>query len=129
MQSDEIAPAVRELINRHIRSMDHVEAVLQLADAPGETHAAESVASRHRWAHNVAHQVLRDLTDSGIATPVDGGYRLATEAVDAAALTSLNKLYHRHPVSLVRAIYAAPTPIKPLIRPPRKDDDPSPDEA
>lgn len=122
MHSDEIAPAVRELINRHIRSMDHAEAVLHLADAPGQTHEAEQVAERHRWARGIAARVLADLADSGIATAVAGGYRLATDAPDAAAIANLSELYHRHPVKLVRAIYAAPVPVKPLFRPARPDD-------
>ena len=77
MHSEEIAPEVRELINRHIRSMDHAEAVLHLAGAPTQAHEAETVAARHRWARGIAARVLAELADSGIATAIDGGYRLA----------------------------------------------------
>lgn len=122
MHSDEIAPAVRELINRHIRSMDHAEAVLHLADAPGQAHEAETVAERHRWARGIAARVLAELADTGIATAVPGGYRLASDGTDSAAIANLSELYHRHPVTLVRAIYAAPMPVKPLFRPERSDD-------
>jgi hypothetical protein len=121
MHNDEIAPAVRELINRHIRSMDHAEAVLHLADAPGQAHEAETVAARHRWARGIAARVLAELAESGIATAVEGGYRLAADVAEGT-ISSLNDLYHRHPVTLVRAIYAAPVPIKSLSRPGRSDD-------
>lgn len=115
-------PAVRELINRHIRSMDHAEAVLHLSQAPGQTHNADAVAARHRWARATAAQVLDELTESGLATASGGGYRLA-DAADSATLARLDELYHRHPVILVRAIYAAPVPLRPLIRPSRADAD------
>jgi len=126
MQSDDIAPAVRELINRHIRSIDHAEAVLHLANAPNRAHDAETVAARHRWARGTAAQVLDDLAESGLATPTDGGYRLAPDAAGANALAGLDDLYHKHPVTLVRAIYAAPVRVKPLIRRARSDDDSAP---
>jgi hypothetical protein len=125
MQSDDIAPAVRELINRHIRSMDHAEAALHLANAPTRSHEAETMAARHRWANGIAAQVLGDLADSGLATPADGGYRLSADASDANALAGLLELYHKHPVTLVRAIYAAPVAVKPLIRPARPEDNPA----
>jgi len=121
MHSDDIQPAVRELINRHIRSMDHAEVALQLSKAPDQMHDADAVATRHRWAHETAVQVLNELTESGLAAVSGGRYRLATDAADSATLAHFAELYHRHPVTLVRAIYAAPLPVRPLIRPPRRD--------
>lgn len=125
MQSDDIAPAVRSLINRHIRSMDHAEAVLHLAAAPSDAHDAAAVAARYRWGRGIAKQVLGDLTESGIATLMDGAYRLAPDSADPTALAGLRDLYHRQPVTLVRAIYAAPSPFRPLTRPASPRDDTS----
>jgi hypothetical protein len=105
--------------------MDHAEAAIQLAGAPDRAHDPEAVAARHRWTRTIAQQVLRDLGESGLATRTDGGYRFATDAADAPALPELLNLYHRHPVTLVRAIYAAPVPVKPLIRPVAPDNDSS----
>ncbi|HEY4129105.1 MAG TPA: hypothetical protein VGM50_00700 [Gemmatimonadaceae bacterium] len=124
MHSETIPPTVRELINRHIRSIDHAEAVLHLFSAPHETHDVDAIARRYAWARGTAAQVLADLAKSGIAAPVDAGYRLAINATDSATLTALADLYHRHPVTLVRAIYAAPFPMAPLIRDDRPGEDP-----
>jgi len=124
MHSDDIAPTVRQLIHRHARSMDHVEAALHLAQAPGDIHLAEAIAARYHWARGIAAQVLADLTETGLALPVDGGYRLAADAVDAADLAVLADLYHRQPVTLARTIYSAPVPFKPLIRLAPRDGDP-----
>lgn len=119
MQSEEIAPGVRELINRHLRSMDHAEALLHLVAAPHDVHRVDAIATRHRWARGVAAQVLSDLADTGIAVRSDAGFRLAGDATDESALAHLFDLYHKHPVTLVRAIYAAPIRVQPLVRPTR----------
>src|SRR5690349_20858128 len=125
MRSDEMAPAVRELIHRHLRSMDHAEATLHLAESPDGAHQPNTVAGHHRWTEAVAAQVLDDLAESGLVVRDERGYRLAPGACDAAVMTALFELYHRQPVTLVRAIYAAPMPIKPFIRPALADDEAS----
>lgn len=124
MHNDEIAPTVRELIHRHARSMDHVEAALHLADAPNATHEADVIAARYRWGRGIAARVLADLVDSGFAFRDATGYRLAADAVDPSDLAGLADLYHRQPVTLARTIYSAPTPLKPLIRLTPRDGDP-----
>jgi hypothetical protein len=126
MQSEELAPGVRDLINRHLRSMDHAEALLHLVDAPNDAHRLDAVATRHRWARAVAAQVLADLVDTGIAIQSNDGFRLATGAVDGSCLARLSELYHMHPVALVRAIYAAPFRVQPLVRPTRANSDTPP---
>ena len=121
MHSDDIAPDVRELINRHLRSMDHAEALLHLVDAPRDAHGLDAIAFSHRWTRGVAAQVMSDLVDTGIALQSDAGFTLASDATDGQSIARLAELYHRHPVKLVRAIYAAPFPIRPLIRPTHPD--------
>jgi hypothetical protein len=117
MPTDEISQAARTLINRHIRSIDHAEAALHLASEPNQTHGADEVAARYRWSREIASRVLADLTDTGFATAIDGRFQFAPSVADAGALADLRMLYHRHPVTLVSAIYAASVPMKPLIRP------------
>jgi hypothetical protein len=116
MSPDEIALPVRALINRHIRSMDHAEVVLYLARHPDQPPDADEVAAQHRWAPGIAAQVLSDLTETGLATGTDGRFQLSSTAVEPGALEGLAALYHRHPVTLVRAVFASPVPMKPLVR-------------
>jgi hypothetical protein len=120
--TEEISPAARELINRHLRSMDHAEAALFLADEPDRAHRPESVADRHRWSGGLARRVLADLTETGLTTAEHGAYRLDQTAASSAAMAELAELYHKRPVALVRAIYAAPVRVKPLLRPTLEDD-------
>jgi predicted RNase H-related nuclease YkuK (DUF458 family) len=122
MTTDEISTATRELINRHMRSMDHAEAALYLANAPDQAHQPETVAVDHRWSRGIAKQVLADLTETGLATAAGGAYRIEPSAYTAAALAELIELYNKRPVALVRAIYAAPVRMRPLLRPTRDDE-------
>lgn len=123
MTHDEIPHAARELINRHLRSMDHAEAALYLAAAADEAHRAELVAAEHRWSHAIANQVLADLTDSGLAVMDNGTYRIDMSDGARAGLAELAELYHKRPVALVRAIYAAPVRVKPFLRAVTEDGD------
>jgi hypothetical protein len=122
MTHEEISAAVRELINRHVRSMDHAEAALYLAKAPDRAHRAESVAADHRWSGTIAQQVLTDLTETGLTTAAHGAYRIDLGPGTAAALAELADLYHKRPVALVRAMYGAPVRVKPLLRPALEDE-------
>jgi hypothetical protein len=123
MENDDVALAVRQLIHRHIRSMDHAEAALYLASAPGGARDVETVAAQHRWASRLAARVLNDLVETGLVVSKDGEYRLASDSADAAELSGLSELYHRQPVTLARTIYSAPVPLKTRTRPPRLEDD------
>jgi len=124
MPSNDLTPTVLQLIHRHARSMDHVEAVLHLAETPADCHQAEAIAARYHWARGIAAQVLADLAETGLALRVDDGYRLAADVIDPADLAVLADLYHRQPVTLARTIYSAPVPLKPLIRLAPRDADP-----
>ena len=117
MSHDEISSAARGLINRHIRSIDHAEAALHLAEVADRAHAPPDLAALYRWSDGLAEQVLRDLVESGFAIAVDGGYKVADDVIGSDGLAELGTLYHKQPVTLVRAIYSAPLPMKPLIRP------------
>lgn len=124
MQNDDVALPVRQLIHRHVRSMDHAEAVLFLAASPGEPRHLDAVAASHRWPSHLAAQVLDDLVESGMAAADDAGcYRLLPEAIDAEVLAGLSELYHRQPVTLARTIYSAPMPLRAHGRSARLDDD------
>lgn len=116
MPSDEIPIAVRALIHKHIRSIDHAEAALELAEHPRRGHTIGTLAGRFRWTGDLTERVLDDLVASGLAVADDDGYRFAAQSADAALIGDLSSLYHKHPVTLVRTIYSAPLPVMPLVR-------------
>ncbi|MEO6879116.1 MAG: hypothetical protein ABI205_11595, partial [Gemmatimonadaceae bacterium] len=49
---------------------------------------------------------------AGLATGTDQGYRYKGGSADREALEALSLMYETRPVTLVRAIYARPTPVK-----------------
>lgn len=118
MHSDDISAPVRGLIHKHLRSIDHAEVVLELAEHPERTHSIATLATRFHWTVEVTERVVRDLVESGLVAAQADGYRFVAQNGDAALIAELSSLYHRQPVTLVRAIYSAPLPVAPLVRRP-----------
>ncbi len=83
---DAITPAARELIQRHLRSLDHVEAALYLASAPHQPRAADEVAAQRRWSSAIAIQILTDLTETGLVAADDERFTLAAAIRDGSRL-------------------------------------------
>jgi hypothetical protein len=106
---DELPVEVRDLIVRHLASMEHVDALLVLhRDAERRWTVAELTAELHATQASVA-RTLRDLASSGLVgdagntfqyAPASPALRHATELLLAA--------YNARPVTLVRAIYDRP---------------------
>lgn len=113
MGTDEISSAVRELIDRHLPSMDHVQVLLHLHHQRDGGHA-EDVARAVELQGAVVAGALRDLASSGLLEQESetGRYRLRpTGPADTLALEELDALYHKRPVTLVRALYDRPATV------------------
>jgi hypothetical protein len=104
---------VRALVQNHLASMLHLEALLRLAGAPAESLPAEAVARAIGAPADAAARVLRDLHASSlVAEESEGGstrYRFApgNESLRRAA-ESLADMYLRFPVQVIRAVYERP---------------------
>ena len=114
--ADNVLPAeVRQLIAQHLATMEQVDVLLLLARSPEQWRSGEEIRTALRIDENgVAARTFEELRAAGLIE-VDGShpvrYRYApTNAQDRAAVELLALAYNERPVTLVRAIYARPTP-------------------
>jgi hypothetical protein len=114
--ADNALPAeVRQLIARHLATMEQVDVLLLLVRAGGEWRTADEIRSELRLdAKGVAARTFDELCAARLIED-DGGnpvrYRYApADPRDRAAVDLLALAYNERPVTLVRAIYARPTP-------------------
>ena len=114
--ADNALPAeVRQLIARHLATMEQVDVLLLLARSPEEWRSGEEIRTALRIDESgVAARTFDELCAAGLIE-ADGGhpvrYRYApSSARDSSAVELLALAYNERPVTLVRAIYARPTP-------------------
>lgn len=115
MADNALPVEVRQLIARHLATMEQVDVLLLLARAGGQWRTAEEIRSELRLDEKgVTARTFDELRVAGLIEQ-DGGvpvrYRYApSDARDRAAVELLALAYNERPVTLVRAIYARPTP-------------------
>lgn len=118
MTSPELPYEVRALLQRALPSMVHVEALLLLSKVPSESRQPHAVAAKIGTTADIAAAALADLVTSRLAEIAPGSappeYRLAaTDAATVHAIASLQEMYDRRPVTLVKAVYdRPPAPLK-----------------
>jgi DNA-binding IscR family transcriptional regulator len=113
MADSRLPDEVRALVQNHLASMPHLEALLLLSGSPGESLAVEAVAGQIGVSPDAAAKVLRDLHASLLVAEEGAGgrvrYRFAPgdESLRRAA-ESLSDMYARFPVQVIRAVYERP---------------------
>lgn len=104
---------VRDLLARHLATMEHVEVLLALAgDEARSWSAVEIAAGTHTSAESVTAR-LEELVVAGFAVraPSAGGdsYRYSPRTAPVRnAVSSLEEMYRTKPVTLIKAIYERP---------------------
>jgi hypothetical protein len=111
MTLDDFPSGARDLIQRALASMDHVETLLLLYGQPARDFTVRQVAERVRLTESVAAQVLERLTAADLATCTDSGFRFRSSLAHNDAVEQLAREYHARPVTLVQAIYSRTTPV------------------
>jgi len=111
---------VRALVQSHVPSMVHLDALLWLSGSPDASPTADAVAAAIGVEPEAAARALRELAASGLAAgEEDGGetrFRFAPrgESLRHAAGT-LAEMYRRFPVQVIRAVYERPpSPVQQL---------------
>ena len=107
---------VRDLLARHLATMEHVEVLLALAGDDTRTWSAGEVAGvTHTPVASVTAR-LDELVAGGFVTtaPSAGGgahgYRYSPKTAEMqSAVSSLEEMYRTKPVTLIKAIYERPT--------------------
>jgi hypothetical protein len=108
----EISRELRELIDRHLRSVDEVEVLLCLYHSTGEGLTPQRTAAACNKSLEDVTEDLRDLTDSGFLVydrfEDTYSYSVHNQAVNDV-VDQLAHLYNERPVSLIHAIYERPS--------------------
>jgi len=108
---------VRQLIARHVPTMEHVEVLLLLARAPEQWRTVEEIRGELRLpptalpARTVAALEVSGLVESDARTPVAYRYAPSTAAL-RRAVELLAIAYNERPVTLVRLIYERPSAVQ-----------------
>ena len=113
MTQPELPYEVRALLLRALPSMVHVEALLLLSKSPSESFQPHAVADRIGATPDTTAAALADLVTAKLAEQRPGSapaeFRLAaTDVSTANAVASLQEMYDRRPVTLVKAVYDRP---------------------
>ena len=113
MSQGELPYEVRALLQRALPSMVHVETVLLLAKSPSESFRPEAVAPRIGTTTEAVATALGDLVTAKLAeqTPETSPPEFRFAATDVSmvnAVATLQEMYDRRPVTLVKAVYDRP---------------------
>lgn len=110
---DPLPQDVRDLLGRHLATMEHVEVLLALAGDEARSWNADEVAAvTHTPVASVTAR-LEELVAGGFASPStsDGTrtYRYSPGTAEMrSAVRSLEEMYRTKPVTLIKAIYERP---------------------
>ena len=114
MAETRLPDEVRALVQNHLASMAHLDALLLLAASPESSMPAPAVATRINVEPEVAARALRDLVGASLVAEEQLGaapvYRFAPgdDELRRAAET-LADMYRRFPVQIIRAVYERPS--------------------
>ena len=112
-QAAELPYEVRALLQRALPSMVHVEALLLIAKAPSESFRPDAIAPRIGTTTELVAAALADLVVAKLAEQTPGTaaaeFRFAATDVSVVnAVATLQEMYDRRPVTLVKAVYDRP---------------------
>ena len=104
---------VRDLLARHLATMEHVEVLLTLAGDEGRDWKAGEIATVSHTSVASVTARLEELVAGGFASRVrstDGdAYRYSPRTPEMRrAVSSLEEMYRTKPVTLIKAIYERP---------------------
>lgn len=110
MLDPDIPQDARDLVQRHLATMDHVEILMVLRAERDESFSVQRIASQIRKPEPLVEACLEALAEAGLAAQLsNGAYRYA--ALDApldSAAESVIRLYNERPVTLVKMLYERP---------------------
>ncbi|HEX4681189.1 MAG TPA: MarR family transcriptional regulator [Gemmatimonadaceae bacterium] len=110
MSDPSLPEEVRRLIDGALASMDHVEVLFRIA-RQGDATAGWLARDAHIEPSHVA-KVLRDLEHAKLIVSDGESYHLTQNPRDRAAVEEFAATYNSRPVTLIRAIYARPSPLR-----------------
>lgn len=110
MIDQDISDEARDMIQRHMATMDHVELLMTLRGSRGASFTSAELAEQMRKPEQLVDMCLESLAEAGLAALLsDGTYRYAAVGgtLDRTA-ESVVTLYNERPVTLVKLLYERP---------------------
>jgi predicted secreted protein len=108
LTGNEIPPAARGLIDRHIHSVEQLEVLLLLRAAPDKTWTAAEVARALVTQVDSAGQRLADLEGRKLAKAHDDAFRYCADAAMDRAVGELAEAYATRRTRVVAMIFSKP---------------------
>ena len=109
MAASDIPKPVRQLIVRHIDSVQQVEILDLLRRDPERSWTAERISRELRIAGASCAEWLDRFATEGLVVRDHLGYRDAPDGRHAAAVSELIDMYGRRRTSVIEAIYSRPS--------------------
>lgn len=109
MAPADIPKPVRQLIARHIDSIQQVEILDLLRREADRPWSAEQVCRTLHMAQALCAEWLDRFATAGLVARDDAGYRHTDEGRQAAAVRDLLDLYGRRKTSVIEAVYSKPS--------------------
>jgi hypothetical protein len=108
----ELPAEVGRLIAAVVSSMEHVELLRLFVAAPDTAFTIDMLAGALRVSPHIVRDAVHELAEAKLISESDGKYVYAASPSDREAVVALVQAYNTRPVTLVRAIYARPKPVK-----------------
>lgn len=110
MDEPTLPTEVMRLINDSLPSVDHVEILFRIS-RQGEATADWLARDSHIETATLT-RVLQDLQSAKLIVGDGGTYRVTQNPRDRAAVEEFATTYNARPVTLIRAVYARPSPLR-----------------
>jgi len=107
MMNEAIPASVRDLLDRHLSSIDHVELLLLFARDETRTWSAADAATSVHGQVDLVGKRLHELVEASLLAfeSESSTYRYAPRRALRESVAQLSVLYDQRPVTLIRAIY------------------------
>ena len=110
MAEELIPPEVRDFIQRHIDSIDQLEALLLLFNRPGDSWTSGSVAAQLYIDRDQAAQVLQQLCADGLAGRTGDTYWFNGDPPGQREMVErLADIYAKHLIPVTNFVHAKPS--------------------
>jgi hypothetical protein len=92
--------------------MDHVEVIIRLHAVSTCPVTVDGIVGTSQMTATSAARVLSELEAAGIARRAQDGYYYDADTRERAAIDQLVEMYNIKPVTLIRAVYSRPNPVR-----------------
>ena len=112
MADNDFPPDVNQFIDTTIASVDHIEVLRVLSETAGQPFTADAFASRMSIDKRSVFEAIQDFRDANVVRDTAAGLVFEPASDKRETIAALIHLYNTRPVTLIRAVYSRPKPLK-----------------